>query len=189
MKRIVSLLKYSLLEVLTVVAMLCLVVSIVVDKYNENILISEAIEEESLNNDTITLTLVEESEDTYYGSIKTHRFTIVNANNMEPTNLNRGEIKLEDIVLKLDNYLKDLRYRVVAIGIIDNTIYIQYDTTQYVSNIMRVNIITVKEGMETKDWIQFIETLHNDVKVCASSIVSYKTDVGNRHYIYVYEAD
>lgn len=120
-----------------------------------------------------------------YENIETYRFIFVDNNDQE-INFNDCKVNLNDIIDTVDSILNTIKYEVCSIGIVGKELYLQVDTREECNN-QKCNITTIKDGMLIDDWIELLELINNTNKVNADSLIRHNTELGNTHYIYIYE--
>ena len=147
-----------------------------------------------LSNDVITaseivempnLSLVYDNEVQSYNSINTYQFKIVNDEGNECI-LNSGTIELTDIITTVNEFLSTIENRVCSIGIVGSRLFIQVDTRDSYDAPYKVNIMTLQDNLKSDDWIELCEVIHDKCIVHADNLISYKTTLGNTHYMYIY---
>lgn len=122
-----------------------------------------------------------------YNNIKTYICRIVTEDG-QPINLSDCSIQLEDVINTGNKMLSTINNRVCSVGIVGSTFYIQTDTRFIVEEPMKMNIITLKDNLGIDDWLKITEVVQDTVYVHTDAHVNYKTELGNRHYVYVYSA-
>lgn len=165
-----------ILAVLIIVE-LCIVIHLMIgfNHYNE-----------SLDNQSTKLELVEDAEITNYENIQTTTFTFKDVNNHQEKELASGYIDFSTIVSVVNEYLHTLDYRVCGIGIIGSKLYIEVDTTDRIDDIQKLNVVSIESGLSASDWIKLTEVILSQNKVCADNLITYRTDIGTQHLMYVY---
>lgn len=136
---------------------------------------------------TESIYLSEELEDRVYENITTHIFVAKDINKNVEVKLSDGLISNENILKSLNNYVSTLENKIVAIGVIDNKFYIQYNTSKLIDKEQKVVIVSLKNSIKASDWFGLTEAIYNKEDVLASNIYSYNNNDGDIHFIYVVE--
>lgn len=168
----------NLLVVAICAIILCFVFD---DKPSENPLNNETNQVATLPK--ATLEIQENTQE--YNNIKTYTCKIVTEDG-QPINLSDCSIQLEDVINTGNKLLSTINNRVCSIGIIGSTLYIQTDTRFIVDEPMKMNIITLKDNLGVEDWLKLTEAVQDTVYVHTDTHINYSTELGTRHYLYVY---
>lgn len=121
-----------------------------------------------------------------FGSIHTALFEVYNVNTNQASKLTDGDMSLETISNVLSGYLNEHKYKTISVGLVDNTFYIQQDTSVEMDGNFVANIVSLKDGFTAEDWFSLTEAIYKNTDIQADSLFAYNTNFGNKHYIYVH---
>ena len=180
------------LAICTVIAIICGgVIKHSIDKRNA----AENNPDNPLNNETIESDVVEMMPNLTlkydstreYENILTYIYTFQTVDGTV-TKLSDGYIKLEDIISTINAELVNIQNEICSIGIVGSTLYIQTDIRHPISEDteVKMNIMTLKDKLGADDWLRLTEAIQNTVHVYTDTHINYQTELGTRHYIYVY---
>lgn len=126
-----------------------------------------------------------EPEERTYESIKTLYFTFYDDKGNE-TAFSDGNVDLTKLIGEVNRYLATVHNRVCSIGVVGSKLFIQEDTRYEDERTKQMNIVTVKDDLGVYDWAEVLEAVHSKQLVQADYLLSYRNDIGNVHYMYIY---
>lgn len=135
--------------------------------------------------DKARVTIDLEPEERTYESIKTLYFTFYDDRGNE-TAFSDGNVDLTKLIGEMNRYLTTVHNRVCSIGVVGSKLFIQLDTRYEDDRTKQMNIVTVKDDLGVYDWAEVLEAVHSKQLVQADYLLSYRNDVGNVHYMYIY---
>lgn len=147
---------------------------------------------DSLNSTEITndveLSIIDEELGEPYNGVLTKTFKFCDSSS-NAVNLVNGNINLGKVIEAVNKYLSESTYPVRELGVSRDTLYIVQDTNSVADGKMKLNFLSISDNIDTQTWIEALELVHSENEILAGSIISYSTDTGSRHYMYIYYAD
>lgn len=132
--------------------------------------------------------IVEIEDITQYDNIQTKQFKFIDAQTGEPALFSARDIELSEVINAVNNYLSTTPYGVCELGVLGDTLYIQQDIRVQNTGLLKLNFLSLTDNITIDTWTDTLEALYNDSQICAGSVVSHPTEVGSRHYMYIYES-
>ncbi len=133
------------------------------------------------------LSIIQSDKQRTYNDIVTTIFLVVKKDTTDTVKLEEGELLIEDVQEVLTEYLKNNKYKTLAIGMVDNMFYIQQDTSETIEKEQKVNIVKLNSTFSIDDWFSLTEATYNNTNTQADSLFSYKQNgLDMKQYIYVY---
>ena len=176
-----------MLAIITVLALVALVIVWYTNNQKEDITnpLSNDVAEAAIVAELPKLQIESVGEPKLYNNIETHHFKFIDDAGNEIA-LNSGYIELTDIMNFVNPFLENVKYRVCSFGIVGSRMFIQLDTRDEVNIKYKLNIMTLKDNLTANDWIELSEVINNASIVHVDNLLSYKTDLGSTHYMYIY---